>query len=488
MAVGLGADMKSRQKTQVKFEGMLGRVMGMFGGKAAKEGIISTVAISGDRMMTVTEQTGELVDLAAEKVYEIDFKGKSYTVKTFAEIRKEWEEAQAKMKEQAAEAKEQPEQPQGDVQYEIDFNVDKTGQRKTVNGYDCQQVVMTIAMRQKGKKLEDGGGMVMTTDMWMAPKIPAMQEQAAFMQRYMKKLFGSDTETMARDLAQAMAMYPQMKAAMERMKKESVKLDGTAVLTTMKVETVMSPEQAQAQAESGDQPKVGLGGSPAASAGCSAGRRRPRRPRKKASPPPAGAEEPGHVHDEHDRTARGVRRRPARRTSRFPRASSRSSGAAAGAVSDGAPADVVFLKGGDLREGGAGARRRLRVRVQIERVQEVLVRGRHLAELFELHEPRADVGRRRGGMRRVVAQVAPVDHQRGLPWPLAASQSPSASESSGPQRLPRSARPAARSTPPPLGPCRPVPLAAPTADSGASSTRDLRRVPGLPLTGPPADR
>jgi len=87
LAVGLGADMKSKQKTQVKFEGILGKMMGMFGGKTAKEGLISTVAISGDRMLTVNDQTGELVDLAQEKVFSIDFKGKSYKVKTFAEIR-----------------------------------------------------------------------------------------------------------------------------------------------------------------------------------------------------------------------------------------------------------------------------------------------------------------------------------------------------------------------------------------------------------------
>jgi hypothetical protein len=260
MAIGLSADMKSRQKTQVKFEGMLGRIAGMFGGKAAKEGLISTVAISGDRMLTVNDQTGELVDLAEEKVYDIDFKDKSYKVKTFAEIRKEWEDAKAKMKDQAEQAKEKPEQPQGEPQYEIDFSVDKTGQRKTVNGYDCEEVVMTIAIRQKGKKLEEGGGMVMTTDMWMAPKIAAMQEQAAFMQRYMKKLFGNDTETMARDLAQAMAMYPQMKTGMERMKQESAKMAGTAVLTTMKFETVMSPEQAKSQSEGGEKPKLGVPG------------------------------------------------------------------------------------------------------------------------------------------------------------------------------------------------------------------------------------
>ncbi len=258
LAAGLGADMKSTHKTQVKFEGMLGKMMGMFGGKAAKEGVVSTVAISGDRMMTVTGQTGELVDLAQEKVYDINFKGKSYEVKTFAQIRKEWEEAKAKMKEQAAEAKEEPKE--GEVQYEVDFTVDRTGQRKAVSGYDCQEVIMTIAIRQKGKTLDEGGGMAITSDMWMAPKIAAMQEQIDFMQRYMKKLFGNDTETMARDLAQALAMYPQLKDGMERMKKEAVKLDGTAILTTMKIETVMSPEQAKSQPEGGDKPKMGIGG------------------------------------------------------------------------------------------------------------------------------------------------------------------------------------------------------------------------------------
>jgi len=257
-AIGLSADVKSRQKTQVKLEGMLGRMAGMFGGKAMKEGTVNTIAISGDRMMTVTDQSGELIDLAAERVYKIDFKGKSYKVQTFAEIRKDWEEAQAKMKEQAAEAREKADQQSaGERQYEIDFSIDKSAERKTINGYDCQQVIMTIAMRQKGKKLEDGGGMVMTSDIWMGPKIAAMQEQTAFQERYIKKLFGTDTETMARDFAQVMAVYPQMQSGMARLQKESAKLDGTAILTTTKMESVMTPDQAQARA---DQQKSGGGG------------------------------------------------------------------------------------------------------------------------------------------------------------------------------------------------------------------------------------
>jgi hypothetical protein len=257
LSAGLGADVKSKQKSQIKFEGMLGRMMGMFAGKAAKEGLISTVAITGDREMTITDQTGELIDLAAEKVYHIDFKGKSYKVQTFAELRKEWEDAQAKMKEQAE--KEKGKDTSGQPEYEIDVDVRKTGQSKAVNGYDCQEVVTTITMRQKGKKLEDGGGMVITADSWMGPKIKAMDEQMAFQRRYIEKVYGKDAAGMARDMAQAMAMYPGMKAGMARMQNEAGKMDGTAVLTVVKMESVQTPEQAQAKADHDKQGGGGIG-------------------------------------------------------------------------------------------------------------------------------------------------------------------------------------------------------------------------------------
>jgi hypothetical protein len=103
--------------------------------------------------------------------------------------------------------------------------------------------------------------MVMTADAWMAPRIAAMQEQAAFQQRYFKKLFGTDTATMARDMLQAMAMYPQLKSGMARMQKEAAKLDGTPILTTVTMESVMTAEQAQSRAEQGGG-SGGIGGLP----------------------------------------------------------------------------------------------------------------------------------------------------------------------------------------------------------------------------------
>jgi hypothetical protein len=90
------AEVKTREKTQFKLEGMLGRLAGMFGGKAAKEGVVSTTAVKGDRKATMSESNGRIVDLSEEKIYDIDMKKKTYEVTTFEELRRRMREAQEK--------------------------------------------------------------------------------------------------------------------------------------------------------------------------------------------------------------------------------------------------------------------------------------------------------------------------------------------------------------------------------------------------------
>jgi len=68
----LQAEVKTEEKSVVKFEGFMGGVMGLFGGKAAKEGILSTVAVRGNRKATINDTTGEIIDLDEEKVYALD--------------------------------------------------------------------------------------------------------------------------------------------------------------------------------------------------------------------------------------------------------------------------------------------------------------------------------------------------------------------------------------------------------------------------------
>src|SRR5678816_15556 len=70
------AEVKTRDKTTLKFEG---RLLNFFLGKAAKEGIESKVAVKGSRKAMINDRTGTIIDLSEEKVYELDIKKKTYT-------------------------------------------------------------------------------------------------------------------------------------------------------------------------------------------------------------------------------------------------------------------------------------------------------------------------------------------------------------------------------------------------------------------------
>jgi hypothetical protein len=257
------ADVKTRNHTQIKFEGMLGRMVGMLGGKAAKEGIDSTTAVKGDRKATVTGTTERIVDLSEEKVYDIDLNKKTYTVTTFEELRRRMREAEEKAKKDVAKEqpseKQQQEKPAKEV--EVDFDVKETGQKKQIAGYDTHESVMTITVREKGKTLEEGGGLVMASNIWLGPQVPQMKEIADFEMRYWKQLQGPDAMAMSADQrAAVMAMYPMMKNAMERMQKEGTKLEGTPLETTTTFEGVKSKDQLTQEQSSGSSGGGGLSG------------------------------------------------------------------------------------------------------------------------------------------------------------------------------------------------------------------------------------
>jgi hypothetical protein len=260
------ADMKTRDRTQIKLEGMLGRFAGIFAGKVAKEGVESTTAVKGNRKATINEATGKIIDLSEEKVYDLDMKKKTYTVTTFDELRRRMQEQAEKAKEQA-----QKEEPGGQQQqaqkptkeYEVDFDVKETGQKKHIAGYDTHEAIVTVTVREKGKKLEESGGLVMTNDIWLGPKIPQLKENADFEIRYWKQLQGPQiaSDMSAEQMATVMAMFPLIAKASERMAKDGDKLAGTPLDTTTTVEAVKSPDQmAQAQQQSTQSTGGGIGG------------------------------------------------------------------------------------------------------------------------------------------------------------------------------------------------------------------------------------
>jgi hypothetical protein len=244
-SVVLSADIKTQEKTSFQMGGALGGLINKFAGDAAKDGVVSSVAVHGSRKMTSNDSTGRIIDLAEEKVYDIDYKRKEYRVTTFAELRKKWQDAQEKAKKDVddVKAEDKADPRQEGKQYEVTFDVKQTGQTKMMAGYNAREVVVTVTMKEKGKALEEGGGLVLTNDTWIAPKIAAMDEIAAFDIKFAKAIYGDAMPTIdAAQMSLLLASYPSFKEMSDKMAVEAKKLEGTPLALTMTLEAVKSKE------------------------------------------------------------------------------------------------------------------------------------------------------------------------------------------------------------------------------------------------------
>jgi hypothetical protein len=256
------ADVRTDEKTQVKFEGLLGRMANLFGGRAAKDGIVRTVSVKGDRKATLDGETGQIIDLNEEKIYDLDIRSKTYTVTTFAEIRRQIEEARKKAAAGAPRESGRPSAPSGEPQVEVDFDLKETGQKRVINGFDAREVVMTISVREKGKTLEASGGFVVTSNTWLTPTVAGTGEVAAFDRRYAEKL-SSSLMFDAQQMATVLAMYPMIREAVAKLEAENVNMNGTPVMTAVTFEAVANPsqaEQANTQPQESNPGLTGLGG------------------------------------------------------------------------------------------------------------------------------------------------------------------------------------------------------------------------------------
>jgi hypothetical protein len=248
------ADASLEQKTQMHFGGVLGGIINVFGRSATHEGLVSQTYVHGDRRAMVTGSSSEIVDLGDEKIYRLDLDRKTYTVTTFAELRKQFEEARERAEKQSREKSEKSDAPE----WEADFDVKDTGKKADVNGYNAHQVIVTVTVHEKGKKLEQSGGAVLTADMWMGPKLPAIREVGDFERRYAEKLYGKNFGgAEAQQMAVLMAQTPSFGKAMKAFSEKKSSFDGSPVRTVLTFETVAGTAQKAQQEDSGSSSPLG---------------------------------------------------------------------------------------------------------------------------------------------------------------------------------------------------------------------------------------
>lgn len=186
--------------------------------------------------------TSTITRLDRELIWELDHPKKQYGELTFAEMRA----AMAKGAAQAQAEMKNPEHARTKQDVEVDYKVDvqRTGKRDKVNGFDAEQWIITLTAVPKDKKSgESAGSFKMKLDGWYCTQLPGQVETAAYYRRWAEKM-GMDPQvrTMASSL---MAMHGD---AVREIAAKMKDLKGVAVRSTMTMDmdAGLTPEQ-QAQ-------------------------------------------------------------------------------------------------------------------------------------------------------------------------------------------------------------------------------------------------
>jgi hypothetical protein len=201
--------------------------------RAAREPIVSTHIVKGNRMATVTKDRVSVIDLDKETITNIDTAKKTYSVMTFAEMKQTMDQAVQRM--QGRQKGDQGDK-NNDVQAQFKVSAKSTGQTKNVQGLNAKEVVIAMAMEGTNTKTGDTGAMEFSTDAWYAP-IPGYDEVKEFHKKMAVKLgniFGSGMQQIAQ-MAATQGGQANMSQGMEQVAKELSKIDGVPVESLIKM-------------------------------------------------------------------------------------------------------------------------------------------------------------------------------------------------------------------------------------------------------------
>jgi hypothetical protein len=175
-------------------------------------------------------QSGEIVQLDADKIIELNPKKKTYTESTFTQRR----EAMQKNLEQMQNAQAKQQQSVSGVNEEScewsepKASVKRSGEKATIGGYAAERVVTTATQSCKDKKTGQVCDFGLTLDQWFAPGFENSEEKLAYQRAYAEKMGLSAASS--RDFAErAQAMFGRYEGIWKAIAAEMQKQKGYPV-------------------------------------------------------------------------------------------------------------------------------------------------------------------------------------------------------------------------------------------------------------------
>jgi uncharacterized membrane protein YgcG len=224
-ASSLLADFSYQEKTAITggLAAAAMKVAGVFS-KQAREPMVSTVSVKGDRLAHRSTYSASIIDLASQTITTIDLQKKTYSVMTFAEMKQTMEEAAQKAQQKDA----------GNMTFKVSANA--TGKTRQIDGLDTRELMVKIQAESTDQKSGQSGSMVINLDVWLAPSVAGYREVREFHRRMAATLDWTPGSQPAVGAGVAKGMAEAFK--------EIGKLDGVPVYQTMSITGAGQPDAA----------------------------------------------------------------------------------------------------------------------------------------------------------------------------------------------------------------------------------------------------
>ena len=169
--------------------------------------------------------SAEIVRLDRDVMWSLDPEKKEYSELSFAEMREMMAQASA----EAAKS-----ERKSDVEMTYKVDVQRTGKKEKVNGFDAENYLVTVTATAKDAKSGDAAAYTMKMDQWLSTQVPGQAEATAYFRKFAEKM-GLDPQM--RQMSGLLAQYGDaLKQAADKLKD----LKGYPVRST--VTMLMGPE------------------------------------------------------------------------------------------------------------------------------------------------------------------------------------------------------------------------------------------------------
>jgi len=189
--------------------------------KQAREPMVSTIAVKGDKMVHRGVYQASIIDLGSQTITTVDLHKKTYSVMTFEQMKQMLDNLRQSMQNNKNQS-----QGQDNVQMSFKVSANATGNSKQINGYDAKEMLIKMEMDATDQTKGQQGAMTITSDMWMAPAVSGYAEIRDFYRRMAEKIGWTPGSSMFMN-------QPQVVDGWNQVYKEMAKLDGMPVFQTV---------------------------------------------------------------------------------------------------------------------------------------------------------------------------------------------------------------------------------------------------------------